>query len=145
MIALPTRVNLEVLVLMKCMPTRVHAYHPVLVSVLTIHFLLKIQLNYLLILCYITLIHMYYKISQNPISGINCESSICTTDPCEAGGTCKETDSGYSCECLMGRTGSKCETEVNPCFSDPCVNGMCNAQGPVFTCDCIPGYSGESK
>ena len=32
---------------------------------------------------------------------------------------------GYECTCVAGFTGTNCETNINDCEGDPCVNGDC--------------------
>ena len=32
---------------------------------------------------------------------------------------------GYECTCVVGFTGTNCETNINDCEGDPCVNGDC--------------------
>lgn len=45
---------------------------------------------------------------------------------------------------FSGFTGKNCELEVNPCDSQPCLNGgSCIADGLTFTCACLPGYHGD--
>ena len=34
----------------------------------------------------------------------------------------------YFCECLPGYVGTNCETEVDECVSNPCVNGVCQVK-----------------
>ena len=33
----------------------------------------------------------------------------CKNDPCKNGGTCKDADADYSCDCQNGWTGKNCE------------------------------------
>ena len=63
----------------------------------------------------------------------------CTAE-CLNGGTCTVTeDSGASCNCVFGFTGSMCETELPSCTEILCLNGgICsrleNQDSPVCTC-----------
>ncbi|XP_033108236.1 uncharacterized protein LOC117109887 isoform X2 [Anneissia japonica] len=63
--------------------------------------------------------------------------SICATNPCINDGTCQETNNGYSCQCTNAYTGNTCESEVNPCDSNPCTSGdltICNKQNNGYIC-----------
>ena len=47
------------------------------------------------------------------------------------------------CTCAPGFGGDRCEQELNPCDSGPCVNGRCEKTGiNAFRCVCIQGYTG---
>ncbi|RVE52505.1 hypothetical protein evm_002899 [Chilo suppressalis] len=53
----------------------------------------------------------------------------------------------FSCQCPYGFTGSRehymCDTEVDLCYSSPCVNnGTCLRKEGGYTCVCTPGYTG---
>lgn len=85
-------------------------------------------------------------------SGKNCEIDIgppCRSNPCYNSGKCIEDSRGdYVCNCLVGYTGSHCETEItiNPlCENKPCLNdGICKviAGTSKIECDCAEGYTG---
>ncbi|XP_034055819.1 versican core protein-like isoform X4 [Gymnodraco acuticeps] len=48
------------------------------------------------------------------------------------------------CVCAPGFTGPLCETDVDECQSNPCLNGATCLDGVAsFTCLCLPSYSGE--
>ena len=39
----------------------------------------------------------------------------------------------YFCECLPGYNGTNCETEMDECVPDPCVNGMCQVKFSMYS------------
>ncbi|CAB3374160.1 Hypothetical predicted protein [Cloeon dipterum] len=55
----------------------------------------------------------------------------------------------FSCQCPVGFTGSRehylCDTEVNLCYSNPCVNGgTCMRKEGGYTCVCKSGFTGRN-
>ncbi|XP_055850573.1 protocadherin-like wing polarity protein stan isoform X3 [Episyrphus balteatus] len=55
----------------------------------------------------------------------------------------------FACSCPEGFTGSKehylCDTEVDLCYSDPCLNGgKCQRREGGYTCLCTPEYTGTN-
>ncbi|KAJ0179731.1 hypothetical protein K1T71_004322 [Dendrolimus kikuchii] len=53
----------------------------------------------------------------------------------------------FTCQCPQGFTGSRehymCDTEVDLCYSSPCVNnGTCVRREGGYTCVCAAGYTG---
>ncbi|XP_051777196.1 cadherin EGF LAG seven-pass G-type receptor 3 isoform X2 [Erpetoichthys calabaricus] len=51
---------------------------------------------------------------------------------------------GLRCRCPAGFTGDYCETELNLCYSNPCMNGgVCARREGGFTCICRENYTGE--
>ncbi|XP_030388378.1 protocadherin-like wing polarity protein stan [Scaptodrosophila lebanonensis] len=55
----------------------------------------------------------------------------------------------FACSCPEGFTGSKehylCDTEVDLCYSDPCLNGgTCMRREGGYTCVCSPSHTGAN-
>ncbi|XP_042584875.1 neurogenic locus notch homolog protein 1 isoform X1 [Cyprinus carpio] len=90
----------------------------------------------------------------NPINGkfnCNCPSgykgSKCAEDidecvigpnPCEHGGSCKNTVGSFTCSCAPGYTGPHCETSINVIPTPARMTPTCLDQIGDFTCSCIP-------
>ena len=65
----------------------------------------------------------------------------CSLD-CQNEGRCAEVDGVYRCLCPEGYTGTNCETDIDECDSNPCVNGTCNDVVNGYDCICSSGYAG---
>ncbi|XP_051913284.1 cadherin EGF LAG seven-pass G-type receptor 3 isoform X2 [Hippocampus zosterae] len=51
---------------------------------------------------------------------------------------------GLRCRCPVGFTGDYCETEINLCYSNPCLNGgVCTRKEGGYTCICREDYTGD--
>ncbi|XP_041858937.1 cadherin EGF LAG seven-pass G-type receptor 3 [Melanotaenia boesemani] len=51
---------------------------------------------------------------------------------------------GLRCRCPVGFTGDYCETEINLCYSNPCLNGgVCARREGGYTCICREDYTGD--
>ncbi|XP_061664962.1 cadherin EGF LAG seven-pass G-type receptor 3 [Syngnathoides biaculeatus] len=51
---------------------------------------------------------------------------------------------GLRCRCPLGFTGDYCETEINLCYSNPCLNGgVCARKEGGYTCICREDYTGD--
>ena len=60
------------------------------------------------------------------------------------GGQCNHRNNSYICICPSGFIGHSCETDVNECSSNPCVNqGTCTDGPGDFSCDCSTGFTGR--
>ena len=67
-------------------------------------------------------------------------SSLPGTNPCEHGGQCVNTDGSFTCNCVRGYAGPRCEQDVNECASNPCQNdGTCLDRIGDYCCICMPG------
>ena len=59
------------------------------------------------------------------------------------GGTCVDDIASFTCECLSGFAGTRCETEIVECTSTPCLNGArCLDMIGRYECRCVPGFEG---
>lgn len=68
---------------------------------------------------------------------------VCRSDPCSNGGICEDGIDTFTCTCLPGFRGPRCEEDINECESNPCKNGAnCTDCVNSYTCTCLPGFSG---
>lgn len=86
------------------------------------------------------------------LAGRTCEENVddCVSDSgvprCFNGGQCIDQIGGYSCLCLPGFAGERCEGDINECLSNPC-----NPRGSLdcvqlvndYTCICRSAFTGE--
>ncbi|XP_069053640.1 sushi, nidogen and EGF-like domain-containing protein 1 isoform X2 [Lepisosteus oculatus] len=86
--------------------------------------------------------------AQVQVGGCNDSASVCLNlRPCLNGGHCIDDcitgHPSFTCSCLTGYTGRRCQIDVNECSSYPCQNGGTCIDGQNnFTCHCHPGYTG---
>jgi len=65
--------------------------------------------------------------------------------PCQHGGTCTLAPDRFLCECAIGYTGDRCQTEINECDSSPCLNGgTCHDDVGFYQCQCAEPYFGDN-
>ena len=51
---------------------------------------------------------------------------VCSSNPCENGGTCMDGINEYSCQCVAGYTGANCETGSSCHFSSFIKTFICS-------------------
>ncbi|XP_051928957.1 sushi, nidogen and EGF-like domain-containing protein 1 isoform X1 [Hippocampus zosterae] len=79
----------------------------------------------------------------------NNSASVCPhLRPCLNGGRCIDDcitgNPSFTCSCLSGYTGRRCQINVDECASLPCQNGgTCIDLVNSFSCQCPPGYTGS--
>ena len=67
----------------------------------------------------------------------------CDPNPCLNNGKCEDGLNEFTCHCLSGYTGPRCELEVDACASSPCQhNGQCINYLGNYKCVCQPEYTG---
>lgn len=64
-------------------------------------------------------------------------------EPCSPDQTYPHGSGHYICHCVVGYTGKRCETDLDECESNPCVNGTCVDVINGFQCNCDNGYEGD--
>ncbi|NWJ07079.1 CRUM1 protein, partial [Crypturellus undulatus] len=84
----------------------------------------------------------FLKISANPAVTGCLQLDVCSSGPCMHGGICEDFYTSYRCICPQGWTGTHCETNIDECFSNPCVHGNCTDRIASYECSCDPGYTG---
>lgn len=57
-----------------------------------------------------------FKLNKTYIMYVCTEIDWCESQPCVNDGQCKSTNTGYTCECTEGYTGTNCETGM--CVAD---------------------------
>jgi probable HAF family extracellular repeat protein len=73
------------------------------------------------------------------------QATTCADDPCENGGTCEGEAGAFTCECLAGFAGRRCELNVDDCAVDRCLNGgLCTDGINDYECACPVGYDGKN-
>ncbi|KAL1023372.1 hypothetical protein UPYG_G00039960 [Umbra pygmaea] len=89
-----------------------------------------------------------FRIDNAQVEVGGCNTSVCPhLRPCLNGGRCIDDcitgNPSFSCSCLSGFTGRRCQIDVDECLSYPCQNGgTCLDQVSRFNCQCPPGFTG---
>lgn len=83
-----------------------------------------------------------------PFAGRHCLETACDAGPCQNGGECSLTPTGFVCACPEGFRGETCGQRAWPCSSWPCGrHGICeetdDAKG--FRCKCHLWWTGKSN
>ncbi|XP_022531192.2 sushi, nidogen and EGF-like domain-containing protein 1 [Astyanax mexicanus] len=87
--------------------------------------------------------------AQVQVGSCNDSASVCPNlRPCLNGGRCIDDcitgNPSFTCSCLAGFTGRRCQIEVDECSSYPCQNGgTCVDRINSFICQCPPGFTGS--
>ncbi|XP_047444137.1 protein crumbs homolog 1 isoform X3 [Mugil cephalus] len=69
----------------------------------------------------------------------------CSPNPCQNQALCRVRADGFSCFCVPGFQGARCQIDVNECVSQPCMNGgTCVDRVGRFSCLCSPGFTGAT-
>lgn len=92
---------------------------------------------------------------SDPVSAVLTVSAVCAASLCSNYGTCSLVGGGvYSCSCVAGVTGSRCNIGIDSCAMAPCgLHGSCMRTSTLggispplnsHVCICEEGYSGDS-
>ncbi|XP_034522869.1 protein crumbs homolog 1 isoform X2 [Ailuropoda melanoleuca] len=84
----------------------------------------------------------FLKISINSVATGCLPLNACHSSPCLHGGNCDDIYSAYHCSCPLGWSGTRCELNIDECFSNPCIHGNCSDRVAAYHCRCEPGYTG---
>uniref|UniRef100_A0A8C0GY29 Neurogenic locus notch homolog protein 2 n=1 Tax=Chelonoidis abingdonii TaxID=106734 RepID=A0A8C0GY29_CHEAB len=96
--------------------------------------------------CQLLLQDTYECVCPPGYAGKDCQwIDACMSQPCANGSTCITSGSGFSCTCLAGYTGPKCEIDLNECATPgQCQNGgTCHNLPGSYQCQCKPGFRGH--
>uniref|UniRef100_UPI00398EFE15 hyaluronan-binding protein 2-like n=1 Tax=Pristiophorus japonicus TaxID=55135 RepID=UPI00398EFE15 len=88
---------------------------------------------------------MEVKINGVPVSmEVDTGSDNCIPNPCQNGGTCESTQTGYKCYCSNINNGTDCEiSETDNCTPNPCQNGgTCESTQTGYKCYCSNIHNG---
>lgn len=78
--------------------------------------------------------------------GLFCHLTWCEVNVCGENGICNLTSNGWTCDCLPGFSGPRCQQTVTPCLPNPCEpNGVCTPKNGTFACICAQDYEGNSS
>lgn len=71
-------------------------------------------------------------------------SRVCVPEPCLNNGSCTDLFNLFSCTCVPGWTGERCQENVDECVLHPCVLGVCRDLPGDYECECPDGYAGKN-
>ncbi|XP_062853195.1 sushi, nidogen and EGF-like domain-containing protein 1 [Trichomycterus rosablanca] len=86
--------------------------------------------------------------AQVQVGSCNDSAAVCPhLRPCLNRGHCIDDcmtgNPSFTCSCLAGFTGHRCQIDVDECSSSPCQNGgTCTDRVNAFACRCPAGFSG---
>ena len=72
---------------------------------------------------------------------IELECRLCFDSECRNGAKCLDSRANYTCDCLAGYEGDLCQTDIDECLGNACVNGKCMDGVANYTCRCDPGWT----
>jgi len=68
----------------------------------------------------------------------------CLIKTCLNKGSCMGIENDFKCSCPPGFTGKRCETNIDECINNPCINGECKDEINGYKCQCHSGFSGQN-
>lgn len=75
-------------------------------------------------------------LTSNAILNIAVNADSCSNKPCQNSATCTSDRSNYTCNCLSGYLGKRCE-KIDYCYNIPCQNdGKCTSLTNTYSCNC---------
>jgi len=68
----------------------------------------------------------------------------CIFNTCLNQGSCMGIENDFKCACPPGFTGKRCETNIDDCINNPCINGECKDEINGYKCQCHSGFFGQN-
>ncbi|KAK3607491.1 hypothetical protein CHS0354_010303 [Potamilus streckersoni] len=68
----------------------------------------------------------------------------CQSNPCQNGATCTDQVNNFTCMCVAGFTGHRCDININDCINVMCPysNTRCRDLVNSYVCECKSGFTG---